>query len=132
MRWLRDRHSLRTSPNSSDSMYLIPPHARFDDSWLVSDAKSPLSMSATFAPRADRHAAETAPLMPPPTTSTSNTGPSKRATFALRKEDIDRGAMLSPALPRCEPHGAAASDGLDASATGISTRKLVPSPRDER
>src|SRR5277367_6081868 len=113
-------------------MYLMPPHARFDDSWLVNDAKSPLSMRATRAPRAARQAAETAPLMPPPTTRTSNTGPPRRATFALRKEDIGGGASLASSPCGGEPHCAAASDGLEASATGISTRKLVPSPRAER
>jgi hypothetical protein len=53
------------------SKYLIPPHARLDDSWLVPDAKSPISIKATFAPRADNEAAETAPLIPPPSISTS-------------------------------------------------------------
>jgi hypothetical protein len=53
-------------------MYLMPPHARFDEDWLVVQAKSVRSMSPTFAPRAERHAAVTAPLMPPPTTRTSS------------------------------------------------------------
>ncbi len=92
--------SLRTRPNSNDSMYLMPPQARFDDSWLVSDAKSPLSMSATLAPRAARHAAVTAPLMPPPTTRTSKTVSPMRATFALRKEDIRGDASVGDAPRR--------------------------------
>src|SRR5260370_13591194 len=71
-RWLRARHSLRTSPNSYDSRYLRPPQARLDEACDVTEAKSPRSMSATRAPRAASAAAETAPLMPPPRTSTSN------------------------------------------------------------
>ena len=43
--------SLRTSANSKLSMYLMPPHARFDDCWLVNEAKSLLSMTATDSPR---------------------------------------------------------------------------------
>src|SRR4029077_1500406 len=90
MRWLHDMQSLRTRANSSDSMYLIPPQARFDVCWLVNDAKSPLSMIATLAPRAAREAAETAPLIPPPTIRTSKTLAPRRATLAVRKEDDTR------------------------------------------
>src|SRR5205814_780548 len=68
---LRARQSLRTRPNSYVSRYLIPPQARFDDCCEVTEAKSPLSISATFAPLAASAAAETAPLMPPPSTSAS-------------------------------------------------------------
>ena len=51
----------------------MPPQARLDDSWLVKLAKSPRSINATFAPLPDKAAAETAPLIPPPTTRTSKT-----------------------------------------------------------
>src|SRR6218665_3337037 len=79
--------SFRTSANSKLSMYLMPPHARFDDCWLVNDAKSLRSTKATRAPRADKQAAATAPLIPPPTTRTSWTGRASRATLAVRSED---------------------------------------------
>ncbi len=62
---------LADEPSSKLSMYLMPPQARLLDAWLVKPAKSPRSMSATFAPLAERDAAETAPLMPPPRTRTS-------------------------------------------------------------
>src|ERR1700677_2331793 len=66
--------SLRTSAKSALSMYLIPPQARLDEFMLVRPAKSPRSISATCAPLPARAAALTAPLMPPPTTSTSKRG----------------------------------------------------------
>src|SRR5690349_20114741 len=50
----------------------MPPQARFDEFCDVSPAKSPRSISATFAPREESAAAQTAPLIPPPSTSTSN------------------------------------------------------------
>src|SRR5689334_16228291 len=69
---LRARQSLRTSANSYVSRYLMPPQARFDEFCDVSPAKAPRSISATFAPREESDAAQTAPLIPPPSTSTSN------------------------------------------------------------
>ena len=49
----------------------MPPQARLDDSWLVIPAKSPWSISAVFTPFWESDAADTAPLIPPPTTNTS-------------------------------------------------------------
>src|ERR1700694_3388520 len=84
MRRLRARHNLRTSPSSKDSRYLIPPQARLDELWLVCEAKSPRSISATFAPRAESAAAETAPLMPPPRMRTSKTVLPRRSRLVAR------------------------------------------------
>src|ERR1700679_2661408 len=63
--------SLPTSAKCAVSMYLIPPQARLDEFMLVRPAKSPRSISATCAPLPARAAALTAPLIPPPTISTS-------------------------------------------------------------
>ena len=52
-------------------MYLIPPQTRFEEFWLVQQAKSPLSTKATFAPRAESAAEATDPFMPPPMIRTS-------------------------------------------------------------
>ena len=51
----------------------MPPQARLDEFELTPPAKSPRSIRATRTPRAASEAAETAPLIPPPTISTSNT-----------------------------------------------------------
>src|SRR5579863_411443 len=107
--------SLRTRANSSDTMYLIPPQARFDVCWLVKDAKSPLSITATLAPRAARDAAETAPLIPPPTIRTSKTVAPRWATLALRRGEDTR--EPPPSVLRVRPddgdlagHGGARDD----------------------
>src|SRR5712692_5885865 len=81
---LRARHSLRTRPSSYDSRYLMPPQARLDDCCEVTEPKSPRSISATFAPRAASAAADTAPLMPPPRTSTSNRCSASRRMLVSR------------------------------------------------
>src|SRR5690349_13929284 len=65
-------------------MYLIPPQARFDDSWLVAPAKSPRSMSATWRPRPASQAAETPPLTRPPRTGTRWKSCDKRITLVVR------------------------------------------------
>src|ERR1700722_19617618 len=93
-------------------MYLMPPQARFDDCWLVKEAKSPLSIRPTLAPRPARHAAETAPLIPPPSTRTSNVWSARRARLALRSggagrdmagEHIAATAALREILARVSP-----------------------------
>src|SRR5689334_19470391 len=83
---LRARQSLRTSPNSNVSRYLSPPQARLEDCWEVTEAKSPRSISATRAPRADSDAAETAPLIPPPSTRTSKRNVPSFSTLVSRSE----------------------------------------------
>src|SRR5438552_3211843 len=62
----------------------MPPQARFDDCCEVTEAKSPRSISATFAPRAASAAAETAPLIPPPRTRTSNRCSASRRMLVSR------------------------------------------------
>src|SRR6266849_5938786 len=62
----------------------MPPQARLEEAWLVAPAKSPRSINATFAPRAESAAAETAPLMPPPRTSTSNSARASRSRLVWR------------------------------------------------
>src|SRR5436190_16689139 len=64
----------------------MPPQARFDDCCEVTDAKSPRSISATFAPRVASAAAETAPLMPPPSTSTSKRRAASLSRLVSRSE----------------------------------------------
>src|SRR5229473_3451274 len=101
-RWLRARHSLRTSPNSYDSRYLRPPQARLDEACDVTEAKSPRSMSATRAPRAASAAAETAPLMPPPSTNTSNSTRSNLPRLVSRSSFIAAKILrLLPEAPAC-------------------------------
>src|SRR6266850_4110165 len=98
---LRAWHSLLTSLNSYVSRYLMPPHARFDDCCEVSEAKSPQSISATRTPRAANAAAETAPLMPPPRTSTSNRRDPSFSTFVSRSEGA--GWLMRPTIYRTFP-----------------------------
>src|SRR5882724_6338337 len=72
----------------------MPPQARFDDCCEVTDAKSPRSISATFAPRVASAAAETAPLMPPPSTSTSKRRAASLSRLVSRSEGA--GGVIRP------------------------------------
>jgi hypothetical protein len=63
---------------------LNPPHTKFDDSWDVNPPKSPRSITATDAPRPANTAADTAPLIPPPTITTSKAPPSRRSRLVVR------------------------------------------------
>ena len=78
-------HSLRTSPNSSVSIYLMPPQARLDEFWLVKLAKSPRSINATLAPLDEREAADTAPLIPLPMIKVSKTMAGSLDRFVFRR-----------------------------------------------
>jgi hypothetical protein len=72
----------------------MPPQARFDDAWLVTAAKSRASTSATRAPWPASAAAETAPLMPAPSTRTSNVTPARRwVSCSLRSAFVDDMAL---------------------------------------
>jgi hypothetical protein len=68
----------------------MPPQARFDEAWLVTPAKSPRSSRATRAPRAESAAADTAPLMPPPTTRTSKV-PERSISTLVSRSDMAAG-----------------------------------------
>jgi hypothetical protein len=66
-------------------MYLMPPQARFEDWLLVKPAKSLRSISATRAPAEASAAADTAPLIPPPTIRASKRSAVSRSTFRARR-----------------------------------------------
>ena len=101
----------------------MPPWIILDDFEDVPDAKSPFSTRAVFRPRLAASRATPAPVIPPPTTSTSN---SRRRGVATHRRG-ERGApmqachILRGARPghlschRGSRRGAAPSDGAGAS-----------------
>src|SRR5690606_33891106 len=78
------------------------------------------SMRATFTPRPARLAAETAPLMPPPTTRTSKVLSPRRRTFEARKDDTVRhdSGEHAPRAPESEGVRRAAAKPARATARG--------------
>ncbi|KAK4045545.1 hypothetical protein OUZ56_033169 [Daphnia magna] len=81
------RHAELSHEGELEALHVLDAAPRqIDDCWLVNEAKSPRSTKATRAPRAERQAAATAPLMPPPTSSTSWVPCWSRATLVVRSD----------------------------------------------